>query len=264
MCACCSLEERCHELIGELSRTRGWGLSQHQIAAYAGQILGRVPSHLLESQLEQVIGHYHADHLLVAALADPRSPDHAAAWIWVAQEITRATKIAGLAWSKDRAVEIEDLVQTVQAEVVRVLGSYHYASSLRTWLQSVTIRRLRRYHRDAAAAKRSGCLGPLGDAVEQPVEWVEFEPQVMAALLKNEIYRVLATSGDERYARIFHLRVVQDQSAEEIGAQFRLHASRVRVLFRFALTLLQEDPALRAWNYDRGEADGRGDWRKSA
>ncbi|NTU83844.1 MAG: hypothetical protein HGA45_31470, partial [Chloroflexales bacterium] len=164
-----SLDVRCRKTIDELSRCAGWRLGPDQVEAYVAQILCQVPAAVLENQLEQVVGHFHADHQLVAALRDARSPAHAEAWAWVEREIARVTQVKGLAWSRDRAVEAGDLVQTVHAEVVRVIGDYHYASSLRTWLQSVTVRRLRRYHRDSSAAKRAVRPEPLEQAVEQPL-----------------------------------------------------------------------------------------------
>jgi RNA polymerase sigma factor (sigma-70 family) len=249
-----SLDAQCRATIAALSDREHWGLPQHQIDAYAEQLLRQIPPAYLETQLEEIVRHYHANHRLVAALRDQQSVEHGDAWAWVEREITRVTQIKGLAWSKDRAVEMDDLVQTVQAEVVRVIGDFRYASSLRTWLQGVTTRRLHRYHRDSAAAKRAAVRSePLEYAVELPVEWGDLEQQIMASVLAEEIGRILRTNGDARYAQIFHLRVLGDQSAEEIGSLVKLHPSRVRALLKLAREILRGDPGLRDWNRDDDE-----------
>jgi RNA polymerase sigma factor (sigma-70 family) len=250
-----SLDTQCRSTIAALNEYEGWGLSQRQIDVYADQIFRQVPAVYLETQLEEIVRHFHSDHRLVVALRDQDCAEHGEAWAWVEREIARVTQLKGLAWSKDRAVDVDDLVQTVHAEVVRAIGDFRYSSSLRTWLQSVTVRRLRRYHRDTSAAKRAVRAEPLDQAVEHPVEWGDLEQQIMASVLAEEIGRILTKTGDERYARIFYLRIIGDQSAEEIGCKVQLHASRVRALLKLARELLRQDPGLRDWNKDHSEED---------
>ncbi len=238
---------RCRALVSELSRRECWGLSDEQILAYADQIVHRIPGSSLSIQLEQLIRYFHVDHELHAALRNEHSPNHLAAWAWVQREVARTAQSKGLGWSRDRSVELSDLVQTVQAEVARALPDYRFESSLRTWLQGVTLRRLRRFHRDGAAAKRAVVPEPLEAASEHSVEWHDLEPEILAGALLAEITRVLKDSGDNRFVQIVQLSLVDDRTTREIGERVHLHASRVRVLLKIARTLLQEDAALRDW-----------------
>lgn len=194
------------------------------------------------------------DHLLVAAARDPSSPDHDSAWNWITYEITRAVQFQGLHRSKDRAVEPVDLVQTVRIEVLRSLGDFRFQSSLRTWLQQVTLKRLIRFHRDSSAAKRSADLEPLDAAADYQGNGDNLEQQMMASVLATEIRRLLDQTGDPRYGLIFHLWVIDDRTSEEIGARIGLSSSYVRKLFQELRARLRESPQLRDWiNPDAGE-----------
>lgn len=245
-----NLIARCHQCVLDLDQRSAWGLSVEQIANYAEQLVRQVPAASLERQMAQIVGYFHSEHSRVAALRDPSSASHADAWVWVAQEIARVTQLKQLGWSRDPIVELHDLVQVVQAEVVRSLPTYQYESRLSTWLHAVTIRRLRRFHRDNAAAKRAVQSEPLDAAADRAVDWSHHEQRLLASSLWAEITRVLAQSGDERYARIFFMRVVVDLSNEEIAAHVQLHPSRVRALLRLARELLRSDPRLRSWSSD--------------
>lgn len=249
-----SFELRCRACVADLSEREGWGLSETQIAAYAERIVSQAPATPLAIPLELVVRYFHRDHALYDALRDEDSPQHAPGWAWVQREITRTAQIKGLGWSRDRSVELDDLVQTVQAEVARALPDYRFASSLRTWLQSVTVRRLRRFHRDSLAAKRAVVPEPLEAASEQAFEWNELEHELMAGALLEEIARVLRAAGDPRYVTIVRLALVDDHTSQEIGERLRLHPSRVRALLKLARTHLREDTALRAWYL--GDLDG--------
>jgi RNA polymerase sigma factor (sigma-70 family) len=231
----------------DLDQRYGWGLTSEQVETYVVQLLRHVPAHSLEAQMEQIVSYFHADHKQVAALTDQRSLEHRDAWAWVEREIARVAKIKGLSWSRDRIVEISDLVQTVVTEIVRSLGDYRFESSLRTWLHGVTVRRLRRFHRDSSAAKRAGQIEPIDAAAEQALEWGLSEQPIMASLLAAEITRVLSITGDKRYARIFLMHTVGDMSSNEIGQRLRLHPSRVRALLKIARDLLRQNPGLRSW-----------------
>jgi len=242
-----SLSDRCRSCVIDLDQRYGWGLTSEQVDTYVVQLLRHVPAHSLEAQMEQIVSYFHADHGRVAALSDQHSLEHRDAWAWVEYEIARVAKIKGLNWSRDRIVEMSDLVQTVVAEVVRSLGDYRFESSLRTWLHGVTVRRLRRFHRDSSAAKRTGQIEPIDAAADQAQEWAQSEQPIMASLLAAEITRVLSITGDKRYARIFLMRTVGDMSSDEIGQRLRLHPSRVRALLKIARDLLRQDPGLRSW-----------------
>ncbi len=250
---------RCRAVTIALNQREQWGLTVQQLNVYIEQIIEQLLPDLLATQIEVAVRHFHADHAQVRTLRNQHSTDHIRAWGWVEREITRVIRFKNLAWSSDQSVELADLVQIAQAEVARSIGSYHYRSSLRTWLQSVTDRRIRRYHRDNAAAKRAAHLEPLEAAIEQPLLWGSFEPEIMASLLEAEIHRVLSTQGSERHAQIFRLRVINGLSAEQVGKQVKLHPSRVRTLLRHSQQLLQQDPGLRRWNDEGATSDSEND-----
>lgn len=245
-----SLSDRCRTCVVDLDQQHGWCLDPTQVDAYVGKLLKHVPVRSLDAQMEQVVLYFHTNHRRVAALLDQGSVDHHGAWLWVEQEITLVAQIKGLSWSRDRVVEVNDLVQTVMAEVVRSLDDYRFESSLRTWLHGVTVRRLRRFHRDSSAAKRSGHVEPIDAAAEHAFEWSQSEQPIMASLLASEIERVLSITGDPRYARIFLMRVVGDLSNDEIGRRLHLHPSRVYALLKLARDLLRQNPGLRSWATD--------------
>lgn len=244
------LSNRCRRCVIDLDHRHGWGLDHQQVDSYVANLLIQVPARSLEAQMEQVVMYFHAEHRRVAALTDQRNADHRDAWLWIEHEIALVAQIKGLNWSRDRVVEVSDLVQTVMAEVVRCLGDYRFESSLRTWLHGVTVRRLRRFHRDSSAAKRSGYPESIDTAVEQAIEWGQNEQPIMASVLASEIDRVLSITGDPRYARIFMMRVIGDLSTEEIGQRLHLHPSRIRTLLKLARELLRQNPGLRSWVSD--------------
>jgi RNA polymerase sigma factor (sigma-70 family) len=242
-----SLMARCRSCLAAMNQREGWGLTGQQIDSYTDQIVLQVPAASLAAQLEQVARYFHNDHRLFNALQDEGSPDHAAAWAWAQHEIARTAQIKGLGWSKDRSVELSDLVQTVQAEMARALRDYRFESSLRTWLQGVTVRRLRRFHRDSSAIKRAIQPEPLEAAGEQAIEWDELEQEILAGAVLAEIRRALSHTADPRYAQLVQLHLVDDHTTTEIGERVHLHPSRVRALLKIARTLLQQDDRLRAW-----------------
>lgn len=250
-----TLVVRCRQCIHDRNQDQGWGLSNEQIDIYVEQIVGQVPAHSLERQMAQIVGYFHNDHRRVADLHDPSSANHAASWKWVTTEIARAAQIKGLSWSRDPMVDLDDLVQTVQTEVVRSLPGYHFESLLSTWLHGLTVRRLRRFHRDNSAAKRAVRPESLEAAIEQGVDVTQNDQMLLASVLWAEIKRVLAPFGDERYANIFLMRVVGDFSSEEIGARLQLHPSRVRALLRIGRDLLRSSPSLRSWEEDQQPKD---------
>jgi RNA polymerase sigma factor (sigma-70 family) len=248
------LGPRCRAVILMLNLRERWGLTDEEIDTYVEQITDQVPHAILATSLEIVASHFHADHKLVAALRNEQNPDHGAVWKKITSDITRIIRFKNLDRSPDRAVELTDVIQVAQVELARAIGNYHYKSSLRTWLQSVTIQRLRRYHRDNSAAKRSAQLEPLEDATEQ-VEGESIEPQIMASELEAEIQRKLSAQQGERVARIFHMRMIDELSAQEVGERVNLHPSRVRTLLRLALELLKNDADIRSWNSEEDADD---------
>jgi RNA polymerase sigma factor (sigma-70 family) len=250
------LDLRCRLAVEALDRREQWALSQAQVSSYARAIADFATVDLSDDRLDRVVIAYHSDHALVAALRDLNHELYQSAWEWAVAEVATAARARGLHWSRDRSVDIDDLVQTVMLEVSRSIGSYRFGSSLRTWLYSVVLNRLRRYHRDQSAIKRDTVLVPLEEIVEDLVDWGDVEEPIMASLLIEQICRTLSAAGDDRYAPLFLGRAVGGLSAEQIGAQVRLHPSRVRTLLREARLLLQQSDELRQWS---GHADQDGD-----
>lgn len=247
------LAHRYRSCVEDLSRSEEWGLHEAEVTRYVEQLLARVPAASPERQLLRIVGYYHREHKQAMALADPKDPEHAAAWQWALQEIQRVLRIKGLNWSSDRSVDLEDLAQTAQIEVARAIVDYRYESSLRTWLQSVVKRRLLRFHRDSQAEKRAVRPESLDAAEYSFVAWEDFEEDINATALVAMVERVLGSASDERLAVVFRLRHIHDWSAEEIGVRIRLHPSRVRVLLQQARALLARDAELRRWFSDGRE-----------
>jgi RNA polymerase sigma factor (sigma-70 family) len=237
----------------ELAQRLSWNLSNEQLDAYLSNLarLGLPPP--LQPYCEQVLRYFHHDHPIMLALRDEEHADHQRAWAWVSEEIQRVARIKGLLWSGDRSVERTDLVQLVQAEVVRSLGEYRFESSLRTWLQSVTIRRLSRFHRDSGAAKRAVQLAPLEAVEQRPVD-DDVEHQALASALVADVAHTLSTAKDKRMLQLFQLSMLADRSAEEIGERLQLHPSRVRALLKVLRELLASDERVAQW---RSSADLR-------
>jgi DNA-directed RNA polymerase specialized sigma24 family protein len=190
------LARRCRGYLDDLNNRECWGLSDAECSAYVVELVRRVPADALEQQLEQILRNYHREHHIVTALANADHADHQAAWQWVTTEIRRVAQVKGLAWSSDRALESGDLVQTAQIEIARALGDYHFASSLRTWLQSVVMRRLLRFHRDSRAEKRAERPASLDRAEQVGVEWEVFDAQVRTQALCQQIDQILRIKGD--------------------------------------------------------------------
>lgn len=227
-------------MLVELAQHSSWNLSPSQIDEYVSRIARLSPPPAAQPRCEQVLRNFHQDHAMVIALRDERSANHQDAWSWAHEEIRQAARSKRLLWSGDRAVEENDLIQIVQTEVFRSIGEYRFESSLRTWLHSVTIRRLSRFHRDQGAAKRAVQLAPL-EAAQHRVTDDDLESQALASALAADVAVILSTAKDRRLLQIFQLHMLDDRSIEEIGVRLALHPSRVRALLKTLRELLAAD-----------------------
>lgn len=239
---------RCRRVIEDLSQREAWNLTRFQVELYLGQILQLVSDEALVTHLEQVVRYFHEDHQLVAALRDERCREHQTSWAWLDYEIIRVAKFYRLDWSSDRSIENDDLIQIVRVEVARSLEKYRYESSLRTWLQQVTLRRLRRLHRDNGANKRALRPQRIEEVEEESIPWADLEPEADARLLLAEIERVLSSNHDKRLAAIFFMSVIEDWSSTEIGQELQLHPSRIRALLKNTREMLCRDRSLQHWH----------------
>lgn len=250
-----NVDQRCRQAVEELNRREGWNLTGNQAETYIKQIKQWMPDDSLTAQLDQVVRYFHQEHQLITALQDEQSVQHHQAWAWVDYEIMRVAKIRRLDWSSDQSVEHDDLIQSVRVEVARSLGRYRFESSLRTWLQQVTIRRLSRLHRDNTADKRAVRPGKIEDAEGETVEWSELEHLANAKALLDEIKRILNSQPDKRLIHIFYMSVVEDWSTEEIGRKLQLHPSRIRALLKYTRDLLRQDRSLQLWRTSTTDND---------
>jgi len=205
-----------------------------------------------EPLLPHIVRHLLEDFDLVEALRNEHSLNHSGAWQWVGVEIMRATRRHGLDRIQDRALDNDDFVQVVQVEIARSLTRFRFESSLRTWLQNVTLRRLRRLHRDARAARRRAQVPADLEEVDtlQHVDWSSFEDRTFARELMQEILAILQTQPDWRLAEIFVNSVVQNWSTADIARRLELHPSRIRALMQRARQILSNDGTIRGFLAD--------------
>lgn len=215
-------------------------LSEGELQALARELIAKLPAERLDAQLDAITGYCLNHHQQVRALLDPQDRDHHEQWQSLIRRIRMIARHRGFGQISDGAIDLEDLVQLVCAEVVTSLDNYYYESSLETWLHSVTLRRLRRFQRDQGAAKRSAEREPLDAAEELPDPQAHHDARVFAAELLARIEAILLREKrGKRLYQIFVLRVLEDRSTEEIGALIHLHPSRVRVLLNAAREALR-------------------------
>lgn len=232
-----------------------WGLGADARERYALALAPLLDG--LDAELwETVATNYHLDHRAVAALRESDNPDHERAWVRWSLQVLGVLRRQGLDWSRDTAIDSEDLAQVARAELSRALGSYRYRSRFSSWAYSVVVRCAQRQMRAARAARRSAAPGSL-DALEEGAAPADPRPRheerAHGRLLAERVAAALAAHPDRRLAPIFQLWAVEERTSAEIGAIVRLHESRVRALLKQARELLRADPAIRGW------ADGHED-----
>jgi RNA polymerase sigma factor (sigma-70 family) len=225
-------------------------------AAYVGELHHYLPSDPSEQQLRALVLHYHLDHEQVQALLSYQHTQHDDAWrAWLAQAVA-ILRHAGLAWSDDTAIDVEDLAQITQAELARSLPSFRYGSRFSTWAHQVIVRSVQRHQRDRQARKRAGHPTALEQShlEELPIRAVD-QPDALAhaRLLATLVDTILAAQPDPRLAHIFQLWAQVDLRIEEIGQHVRLSPSQVRVLLSRIRDILRHDPRIQDW---RGNSFG--------
>ena len=244
---------RYRQLIQTCEVDLNWSLDTQTREAYV-TALTPLLADISAERSTAIIANYHRDHASVLSLSDTTHPDHQRAWVEWAAQVLRILRGSGLAWSRDVALESDDLTQIALAELARALPSFRYQSRFSSWVYSVIIRCARRYHRDAQAQRRSGTTTPIEEA-DQATPLVDThespEQAANAQLLVERINAVLATHSDKRLLLIFTLWAVDDRSTTEIGTLIGLHESRVRALLKLARDLLRADPQLQSWMLER-------------
>ncbi|MDQ2998922.1 MAG: sigma-70 family RNA polymerase sigma factor, partial [Chloroflexota bacterium] len=197
--------------------------------------------------------------MLVQALLRREHAGHDAAWMVWFGHVLAILRHAGLAWSNDASIDLEDLAQVARAELARALPSFRYASRFSTWAHQVIVQSTQRYIRDRQALKRAGRPDSLEQllAEEQPVidkeqPDAEAEARVLAALIDT----ILSAQPDQRFAIIFRLWAQHDMRVEEIGQRVQLSPSQVRVLLKRIRELLQQHPSITTWEDDQPKGEG--------
>jgi RNA polymerase sigma factor (sigma-70 family) len=253
------LQRRCAMVVAALSVELDEGLNVEAQWEYSASLPQYLPENCSDSQLRAVALHYHLDHTLVQALLQREHAVHDAAWhLWMSQ-VMPILRHAGLAWSDDSAIDLEDLAQVARAELVQALPSFRYASRFSTWAYQVIVQSTQRYIRDRRALKRAGHPDSLErlEAEEQPVidterPDAEAEARVLAALIDS----ILGAQPDQRFTAIFRLWAQHDMRVEEIGQRVRLSPSQVRVLLKRIRQLLRQHPAITTWEDDQPQDEG--------
>jgi RNA polymerase sigma factor (sigma-70 family) len=243
--------DRCAAMVRQLNEELGWGLSSEEQQTYRDQLCTHLPDACTDPKLRAMIICYHQDHVLVQALHDSRHPAYDEAWqMWMTQ-VVAILKRAGLAWSSDAAVDLDDLVQIARVELVRSIASFQYQSRFSTWAYRVVVQSVQRYIRDSQALKRAVHPDSLEHLPEHDAPGYRgdyLEAHVDGCLLLERIMAFLAAQPDTRLARIFHLWAVNDHSTEEIGRLVQLSPARTRALLAQARALLRAHPDIGQWN----------------
>jgi RNA polymerase sigma factor (sigma-70 family) len=227
-----------------------WNLDSAACRRYAVAIAPFLSDDMAGDQIRDIIANYHAEHALVAALQDSASADHASAWRQWMRQVIAILRREGLAWSNDGAIDSDDLAQIARAELVRALPSYRYQSHFSAWANRVIVQIIRRHIRDSRRAKRAvrpDSLEQLLEIAPLPDPRSNAESAAQARQLYGLIMSILGEQPDRRLGHLFHLAVIEDRRAADIGALVHLQPARVRTLLQQTRRLLSKHPAIQAW-----------------
>lgn len=227
-----------------------WGLRGDVVRRYAAELAAVLDGARAPEELRAAALNYHADHDQVAALRDALHPAHARAWEGWMYQVVGVLRRAGMAWSDDPAIDVEDLAQVARADLARALPSYRYESRFSSWAYRVVVQSATRQIRRARAEKRAVRPASLDQAEVSaliPDPAADPESIARARLLAERVAAVLSAQPDQRLLVIFQQWSLEERGTAEIGALVRLHPSRVRALLARAREALRADPAIRAW-----------------
>ncbi|RRR66565.1 MAG: sigma-70 family RNA polymerase sigma factor [Candidatus Viridilinea halotolerans] len=244
----------CRQTIRMSAQQYGWQLDALTCERYV-RVLTPLLAAALPERRPLIVLHYHLDHRTVAALSDANHPAHHDTWLQWSQRALGVLRSAGVAWSYDRLLTIDDLAQLALGDLVQALPSYRYQSRLLSWAYSVIVRSAHRHLRAAHAQRRCGPSLPLDELTVPPsvvTRQAHHEEVAHARLLATHVERVLAAQSDPRLLTIFQLWAVEEYTSAEIGALVNLHESRVRALLTLARRVLRTDPTIKQW---RASAD---------
>lgn len=255
---CTSIDtNQCRQLIIEFDRQFAWQLDSVARERYARALVPLLVDVVPESA-RLIVQNYHLDHRLVAALRDRRHPAHDDTWRQWSLQVIGILRRAGLDWSRDSAVDLEDIAQIACSDLARALPSYRYQSRFISWAYSVVVRSVQRHVRAVQAKRRAAPVTSLDAQATPPADHAlpYHEVATNARLLAEQIAAVLGNQQDQRLLPIFRLWAIEERTSAEIGALVGLHESRVRALLKQARAILQNDAAIQQWN-TRHEDDAR-------
>ena len=252
-------------LVAGLNAELGWGLSDEQVQGYALELtkilrspskkpteqktLDREGSAPERARWRALAIAYHEDHQQVEVLKNPQHPQHDAYWKEMEQFIMAILRHRFKDASKDRAIELDDLLQEALIELNSSIQNFAYASRLSTWIYSLVLRTAKRKIRDSRAIKRTfhrfdKHIDDLAaDNQEPPSPLGEPEPEAdLKALLA--MMRDLVQQQQRAHMDAVLNLIIQGYSASEIGKLLDVHSSWVRRLLRDIRTLLKDDPEI--------------------
>ena len=241
---------RCMAAVEECNAALRWEIDAAQRQCYAAAMNTFLADDATDDQLRDTAANYHADHAMVAALRDQAARSHDHLWEQWMRQVLQVLRRAGLAWSSDGAIDSDDLAQIARVELVRALPGYRYQSRFTIWASRVVVQSVRRHLRDSQRAKRAVRPESLDQIAEADAPLDLFnttESNVHARVLYDMIMAILAEQPDQRWRYLFHLAAVEDLRVAEIGALVQLSQPRVRALLQQIRQLLQQNPAIEAW-----------------
>jgi RNA polymerase sigma factor (sigma-70 family) len=245
------LRARCLARIYYLDRELQWNLSTTEAELLASHVLPYMSPESSDVRLTQTITAYVEDHELVESLRNSNHPQHSAAWELWHRQVAAILGHANLLWSRDYAIDADDLVQIACTELAQALPRFRYASRFSTWARTVIVQRIQRHVRDSMAHKRAHRPESLdSDAVDSSALLDDAEPvesQVETGTLYHMIDALLADHPERRLQTIYRLWIQQDRRIEDIGAIMHVHPSRIRQLIGQMRRFLREHPDLQTW-----------------
>lgn len=239
----------CRQVIRTCDQQYGWQLDA---LTYEGYVCALTPlmALVLPERRPGMALNYHLDHRIVSALGDARHPAHNDTWAHWSRQVLGVLRRSGLDWSRDSAIELDDLAQVARGDLAQALPSYRYQSRFLSWAYSVVVRSAHRHLRVSYAHRRSAPLVSL-EALTTPLPVEALTPHhedvTYARLLAARIHAVLSAQSDQRLIAIFRLWALEEHTSAEIGVLVDLHESRVRALLKLARTVLRNDPTLQQW-----------------
>jgi len=204
-----------------------------------------------DAQLRTVIGNLRRDSSVVEAMRCGEQLGHSEAWTEWFGQVRAILHHAGLDWTRDDALDLDDLAQIALLELTRSLPSYRYGSRFSTWAYQVITRGVQRHLRDMAAKKRAGEIDRGTDPRELAIPVSEGElpenqvrDQVLAALVQEELRAAMGP----RNAEVFRLWARDDLSVEMIGRRVGLSTARIHAIIAQARKHLRGQATIWYWH----------------